>query len=65
MEKYLSVLETCPLFQNIASRDIPGLLTCLGASLRTYRKQQHILSEGDSCLGKALPAPGWKVCPSA
>ena len=47
MEKYLSVLETCPLFQNIASRDIPGLLACLGASLRTYRKQQHILSEGD------------------
>jgi CRP-like cAMP-binding protein len=47
MEKYLPALQGCALFQNIASSDIPGLLACLGASLRTYKKQQQILSEGD------------------
>jgi len=47
MEKYLPVLQSCALFQNIAAGDIPGLLTCLGAGLRSYKKQQQILSEGD------------------
>ena len=47
MEKYLPTLQSCALFQDIASSDIPGLLACLGASLRTYKKQQQILSEGD------------------
>ena len=47
MEKYLPVLQSCTLFQDIASSDIPGLLACLGANLRSFKKQQQILSEGD------------------
>ena len=47
MEKYFSVLQTSPLFQGIREQDIPGLLTCLGAAVRTAGKQQHILTEGE------------------
>lgn len=47
MEKYLPILQSCALFQDIAANDIPGLLTCLGANLRSFKKQQQILSEGD------------------
>ena len=39
MEKYLPVLQSCTLFQDIAANDIPGLLTCLGANLRSFKKQ--------------------------
>ena len=47
MEKYLPTLQSCALFQDIAANDIPGLLNCLGANLRSFKKQQQILSEGD------------------
>ena len=47
MEKYFSVLQTCPLFQGISTAEIPGLLRCLGTSVRQVGKQQYILSEGE------------------
>lgn len=47
MEKYFSVLEGCTLFDGIATQDIPGLLACLGASVRQFSRQQQILSEGE------------------
>jgi len=47
MEKYLPVLQSCTLFQDISPGDIPGLMTCLGANVRSFKKQQQILSEGD------------------
>ena len=46
MEQYFSALRQSPLFEGIADSDIPGLLTCLGASVRKVGRQQHILSEG-------------------
>ena len=47
MEKYFSVLHSSPLFQGIRAQDIPGLLTCLGATIRNAGKQQYILTEGE------------------
>lgn len=47
MKQYFSVLRSCPLFQNIADEDIPGMLGCLGAKLVCYDKKESILSEGD------------------
>lgn len=47
MEKYFSVLEGCTLFNGIAAQDVPGLLACLGASVRQFSRQQQILSEGE------------------
>ena len=47
MEKYFAVLQDCALFENIQKEDIPGLLACLGASVREFARQQQILSEGE------------------
>lgn len=47
MEKYFHVLEGCALFHGIEKSDIPGLLACLGASVREFRRQQQIFSEGE------------------
>lgn len=47
MEKFFPVLSNCPLFSGIDNADIPGLLACLGASVRTVTKDKYILSEGE------------------
>ena len=47
MEKYINILDRCALFAGIDREDIPGLLTCLGASLRNITKNQQVLSEGE------------------
>lgn len=60
MEKYFDILNNCPLFKGIANADIPGLLTCLGASVRSVAKDCQILTEGDpaSFVGILLSGSG-------
>lgn len=60
MEKYFGILSNCPLFNGIDNADIPGLLTCLGASVRSVAKDCHILAEGDpaSFVGILLSGSG-------
>lgn len=48
MTNILPVLESCTLFEGISREDIPGLLDCLGAGVRRVKKNQQILSEGDT-----------------
>lgn len=48
MKKYLEVLRQCPLFDEIDDGDIPGMLDCLGASIRNVEKHNEILAEGES-----------------
>ena len=48
MEKYLPILLQCDLFQGIEAGDIPGMLDCLGASVRSVGKNGEILAEGES-----------------
>jgi CRP-like cAMP-binding protein len=36
------------LFENIRSDDIPGMLDCLGAAVKTFGRNTPILSEGES-----------------
>ncbi|MBQ8799540.1 MAG: Crp/Fnr family transcriptional regulator [Lachnospiraceae bacterium] len=47
MEKYLSILQTCGLFAGIDGKQLLTMLSCLGATVRGYGKNQVILSEGD------------------
>jgi len=47
MKKYLSVLQKCGLFAGIDDEQLLTMLSCLGASVRTYEKNQVILAEGD------------------
>ncbi len=48
MREYLSVLQQCVLFDNIAPDEIDSMLHCFGASLKKAGKNATILSEGDS-----------------
>lgn len=47
MEKYLDLLKTVPLFENISDSDIATLLNCLGASVKHYKKDGYIRNAGD------------------
>ncbi len=48
MEKYLPILKECPLFDGIHDEDIPGMLDCLGATVRRATRNSEILAEGES-----------------
>ena len=50
MEEFLPVLRMCPLFNQVADGDIPGMLHCLGAVVRNVKKNQFILSEGEPAV---------------
>ena len=56
MEKYISVLQACPLFADIHTQDIPGMLHCLGGQVLFFDKGQTIFHEGEkaSYLGIVL-----------
>ena len=48
MKRYMTVLQTCGLFAGIAENQLLPMLSCLRATVRTYEKNQVILSEGDT-----------------
>ena len=48
MRKYPEILKECKLFMNIEEKNISALLDCLGAEIRSYKKNQNIFSEGDT-----------------
>lgn len=48
MEEYLPILMQCDLFEGIDPLDIPGMLTCLGATVRSVGRHAEILAEGES-----------------
>lgn len=48
MEKYLSILAGCKLFQDVSCENIFGLLDSLNASIKTFPKNSYIYSAGDS-----------------
>lgn len=47
MKEYLPILRQCPLFDGIDDADIPGMLDCLGAAVRSVNKNAEILAEGE------------------
>ena len=47
MKEFLPVLQQCVLFENIEPGDIPGMLNCLCATVKTFGKNTPILSEGE------------------
>ncbi|GHV45078.1 transcriptional regulator [Synergistales bacterium] len=48
MKKYFPVLSHSPLFAGIDRDDLGAMLSCLGASLRSYAKGETIYFEGDT-----------------
>ncbi|GHT00865.1 transcriptional regulator [Synergistales bacterium] len=48
MEKYFPLLSLSPLFAGIERDNLGAMLSCLGASLRSYAKGETIYFEGDT-----------------
>ena len=53
----LTILTTSPLFRGIDEADLPGLLTCVEAGEKTYRRGEILLRCGEKTerLGLVLP----------
>ncbi len=58
MEKYLPVLRLSPLFRGLDGAQILSVLGCLHARLRTYRKDETILTEGEPVQAFGLVLEG-------
>lgn len=56
MQKYMPVLEKCPLFRGMKPEEFTAILACLGATKKEYEKNAPIFLEGDpaGCLGVLL-----------
>lgn len=56
MKKYFPVLRKCPLFSQIKEEHLLALLSCLGASVKSYSKKETVLAEGKpaKCIGIVL-----------
>ena len=48
MKKYMDILSRCNLFEHIETEHISAMLNCLGAEVRSYRKNQNIFTEGET-----------------
>ena len=47
MKNYLEVLKNCALFDNINEKELEGLLKCLLAKHKTFKKNEFIFCEDD------------------
>ena len=50
MEEIYPILQTCPLFDGIDPKDLPGMLGCLGARKLQVKKGKAIFREGDAAV---------------
>lgn len=47
MEKYLNILNSCTLFDGIASENLLRMLTCLGARVEFFDKKYTVIAAGN------------------
>lgn len=47
MEKYFEIIKNCTLFQDIDSKNLKKLLSCLGAKIEFFDKKYTIIAEGN------------------
>ena len=47
MEKYLPVLKRTRLFSGVGAEELPVMLNCLGAVVRSYRKGEYVFRSGE------------------
>ena len=47
MEKYLPVLKRTRLFSGVGEEELPAMLNCLGAVVRSYRKGEYVFRAGE------------------
>ncbi len=56
MKKYFDILGNCSLFDGISGDDLPAMLGCFGAVVRSFGKKEIIVREGEPahCFGIVL-----------
>lgn len=47
MQKYIPILKNTKLFSGVKEEEISSLISCLGGRLRSYKKGEYILREGE------------------
>ena len=47
MQEYYSLLERCPLFNNVSPKDYPHILSCLDVSVKTYHADDYVVLTGN------------------
>ncbi len=47
MKKYIPILKKTLMFSGIGEDEIESMLSCLGARLRTYKKGEYVLRQGE------------------
>ncbi len=53
MKKYIQVLKKTKLFAGVREEELEGMLSCLGARMRSYQKDEYVLRQGEAL--RALP----------
>ena len=48
MQKYLSLIKKSPLFAGTSDAALAAMLSCLGASIKVFAKNEYIFREGDA-----------------
>ncbi len=47
MKKYISVLKRTQMFAGVGDDEIASMLSCLGARLHTYKKNEYVFRQGE------------------
>ena len=47
MKRYIETIQKCLLFHEIQQEDLINLLTCMGAKVKTFGKDEYIVEEDD------------------
>ncbi len=47
MNKYIPILKRTQMFSGVGESEIASMLSCLGAQMRTYKKGEYILRQGE------------------
>ena len=58
MKEFLPVLKNTKLFSGVGAEEIGSMLSCLGARLRTYKKGEYVLRQGEHLEEIVLLASG-------
>ena len=58
----VSLLSQAPLFQGVPPKELESLLSCLGASVRRYRRGERVLRAGEAVGAACLRRIGGGAC---
>ena len=61
----VSLLSQAPLFQGVPPKELESLLSCLGASVRRYRRGERVLRAGEAVTSLGLVLSGSVLIESA